>query len=73
MPIDERKANWRFETQWALPAHIVGSTDFTDKKNLLEELDSLLKIDLVDRLTFPAYISSVELQYKLSDLEDGKD
>ncbi len=32
MQIDERKANWRFEAQWVLPAHMVGSTDFTDKK-----------------------------------------
>jgi hypothetical protein len=70
MPIDERKeANWRFEAQWALPAHMVGSTDFTGKKQLLEELDSLLKRDLVDRSTFPTYISSVELKYRLSDLE----
>jgi hypothetical protein len=69
MPIDERKANWRFEAQWALPAHIVGFTDFTDKTKLLAELDSLLKRDLVDRSTFPTYISSVELKYKLSDLE----
>jgi hypothetical protein len=34
MPIDERKANWRFEAQWALPAHTVGSTYFTDKKKI---------------------------------------
>jgi hypothetical protein len=41
---------------------MVGSTDFTDKKNLPEELDSLLKRDLVDRPTFSTYISSVELK-----------
>jgi hypothetical protein len=44
MPIDERKANWRFEAQWALPAHKVGSTHFTDKYKLLEELDFIKDI-----------------------------
>jgi hypothetical protein len=69
MLIDERKANWCLEAHWALPTHVVGTTDLTDKKNLLEELDSLLKHDMVDRPTFPTYISSVGLKYKLSDLE----
>ena len=69
MPIDKRKANWRFDALWAFPLHMAGSTDFTNRKKLLEELDSLLKRDLVDRSTFPTYISSVELNYKLSDLE----
>ena len=60
---------WHFAALWALPAHMVGSTGFTERKNLLEELDSLLKRDLVERPTFPTNISSVELKYKLSDLE----
>jgi hypothetical protein len=46
---------------------MIGSTDLTDKKNLLEELDSLLKHDMVDRPAFPTYISSVGLKCKLSD------
>ena len=40
-----------------------------DRKFLLEELDSLLKRDLVERPTFPTYTSNVELKFKLSDLE----
>ena len=28
MPIDERKANWRFDALWAFPLHMAGSTDF---------------------------------------------
>ncbi len=51
------------------PAQLVGSTALTDRKCLLEELDSLLKRDLVERPTFPTYTSYVELKFKLSDLE----
>ena len=69
MPIDKRKANWRFDALWAFPLHMAGSTDFTNRKKLLEELDSLLKRDLVDRPAFQTNIGSVELKYKLSDLE----
>ncbi len=29
---------------WAFPAHMVGSTDFTNRKKLLEQLDSLLMV-----------------------------
>ncbi len=54
---------------WAVPARLVGSTALTDRKCLLEELDSLLKRDLVERPTFPAHTSYVELKFKLSDLE----
>jgi hypothetical protein len=54
---------------WAVPAQLIGSTALTDRKCLLEELDSLVKRDLVDRLTFPTYTSYVELKSTLSDLE----
>jgi hypothetical protein len=48
---------------------LVGSSALTDKKCLLEELDSLLKRDLVKRPMIPTYTSYVELKFKLSDLE----
>jgi hypothetical protein len=62
MPLDVRKANWRFDALWAFPAHMVGSTDFTNRKNLLKELDSLLKRDLVESPTVQTNIGSVELK-----------
>ncbi len=55
MPIDERKANWRFDALWVLPAHRIGSTDFTNRKKLLDELDSLDKRDLMERPTLNMY------------------
>ena len=59
MLLDVRKANWRFDALWAFPAHTVGSTDFANRKNLPEELDSLLKRDLVERPTFQTNIGSI--------------
>ena len=69
MPCNARRAAWRFDALWAVPAQLVGSAALTDRKCLLEELDSLLKRDLVERPTFPTYTSNVELKFKLSDLE----
>ena len=69
MPSNARRAAWRFDALWAVPARLVGSTALTDRTCLLEELDSLLKRDLVERPTFPTYTSNVELKFKLSDLE----
>ena len=69
MPGNARKANWRFDALWAFPAQLVGSTESTDRKSLLEKLDSLLKRDLVARPTYPTCTGYVELKYKLSDLE----
>jgi hypothetical protein len=59
MPSNAHKAAWRFEALWAFPAQLVGSTESTDIKCLLEELDSLLKRDSVERQTFPTYTSYV--------------
>ena len=69
MPRDDRKGAWRFDTLWTLPAHIVGSTSFTDRNCLLSEVDSAFKRDVVERQEFPNYIRNVEIIYKLSDLE----
>jgi hypothetical protein len=69
MPPDDRKGAWRFDTLWRLPMHMVGSTSFTDRRNLLDELESAFKRDLVERTTFPMHIINVEIKYKLSDLE----
>jgi hypothetical protein len=69
MPGNARKANWRFDALWAFPAQLVGSTESTDRKSLLEKLDSLLKRDLVERPTYPTCTGYVELKYKLSDLD----
>ncbi len=68
MPSNARRAAWRFDALWAVPAQLVGSTALTDRKCLLEELHSLLKRDLVESPTFPTYTSYVELKFKLSDL-----
>ena len=46
----------------SLLAHMAGSTDFTYRKKLLQELDSLFKRDLVERPTIQTYILSVELK-----------
>jgi hypothetical protein len=59
----------RFDALWAFPAQLVGSTESTDRKSLLEKLDSLLKRDLVERPTYPTCTGYVELKYKLSDLD----
>jgi hypothetical protein len=69
MPSNARRAAWRFEALWAVPAQLVGFIALIDKKCLLEELDSLLKRDLVERPTFPTHTSNVDLNFKLSDLE----
>ncbi len=69
MPSNARKAAWRFDGLWAVPAQLFGSIALTDRKGLLEELDSLLKRDLVECPTFPTYTSYAELKFKLSDLE----
>ena len=69
MPRDSRKAAWRFDSLWAFPVHMVGSSSFTNRNCLLSELDSVLKRDLVERPTFPTNTSYVEIKYKLSDLE----
>ena len=69
MPGNARKANWRFDALWAFPAQLVGSTESTDRKSLLEKLDSLLKRDLVEHPTFPTCTGYVGLKYKLSDLD----
>jgi hypothetical protein len=64
MQSNARKAAWRFDAMWAVPARLVGSTALTDRKCLLEELDSLLKRDLVEHPTFPAHTSYVKLKLK---------
>ncbi len=48
---------------------MVGSTSFTDQSNLLHELESAFKRDVVQRTTFPMHTINVEIKYKLSDLE----
>jgi hypothetical protein len=69
MPSNARRAAWHFDALLAVPAPLFRSPALIDKKCLLEELDSLLKRDLVKRPTFPTYTSNVELKLKLSDLE----
>ena len=69
MPRDDRKGAWRFDSLWTLPAHIIGSTSFTDQNCILSELDSAFKRDVVERPEFPNNIRNVEMKYKLSDLE----
>ena len=69
MPLDARKGAWRFDTLWKLPMHMVGSASFTDRSNLLDELESAFKRDVLERTTFPMHTINIEIKYKLSDLE----
>ncbi len=48
---------------------MLGPTAFTDRSNLLDELESAFKRDVVERTTFPMHNISVEIKYKMSDLE----
>jgi len=49
---------------------MIGSTTFTstDRRNVLNELESAFKCDVVERTTFPMQTINVEIRYKLSDL-----
>ncbi len=46
-------------------------TSFTDRSNLLDELESAFKRDVVESTvtTFPMHTINVEIKYKLSDFE----
>ena len=69
MPPDARKGSWCFDTLWTLSTHMVGTVSLTDRNSLLSELDSAFKRDVLERDTFPPNTRSVEIKYKLSDLE----
>jgi hypothetical protein len=55
MPPDARKGAWRFDALWRHPTHMVGSISFigTDRSNVLDELETALKRDVVEVTTFP--------------------
>ncbi len=61
MPPSARKGNWHFDTLWEFPPVITSV--------FIHEVDSALKRDFLERGTRPLYLKSVELKYKLSDLE----
>ncbi len=71
MPQDARKGAWRFHTLRKLPAHMVGSTPVADndRNNVMDELGTAFKRDVVERTTFPMNTRNVEIKYKLSDLD----
>ncbi len=71
MSPDACKGAWRFDTLWELPTHKFGSTAFTDtdRSNILDESETAFKRDAVERTTFLMDTISVEIKYKLSDLE----
>jgi hypothetical protein len=67
MPASARKGNWHFETLWTFPELLPISPIITSV--FLHEVDSALNRDFLERDTRPIYLKSVELKYKLSDLE----
>ena len=69
MPPKDRKGAWRFDTLWTLSTHMVGSVSLTDQNSLHSELESAFKRDVLERDTFPPNTRSVQIKYKLSDLE----
>ena len=69
MPPDARKGSWRFDTLWTLSTHMVESVSLTDQNSLHSELESAFKRDVLERDTFPPNTRSVQIKYKLSDLE----
>jgi hypothetical protein len=62
-----RKGNWHFETLWTFPGLLPFPPIITSV--FIHEVDSALKRDFLERDTRPPYLKSVELKYKLSDLE----
>ena len=66
MPASRRHASWHFQTLWAIPAsiHITNA----DTSDCLVVVDAVLTRDLLERVTRPPYLSSVQLKYKYSDL-----
>jgi hypothetical protein len=71
MPQDARKGAWRFDTLWTLPTHMVGYTPVpdNDRSNVMDELETAFKRNVVERPTFPTNTRNVEIKYKLSDLD----
>ena len=71
MPQDARKGAWRFDTLWNLPTHMIGYTPVpdNDQSNVIDELETAFKHDVVERTTFPMNTRNVEIKYKLSDLD----
>ena len=63
-----KKGTWRFKANWTLPARLVG-TCFSDPSRVLEELDSEISRDLLERQTKPRFLRNIELRYSLADLE----
>ena len=66
MSASRRHASWHFQTVWAIPAssHITNA----DTSDCLVVVDDVLTRDLLERVTRPPYLSSVQLKYKYSDL-----
>ena len=66
MSASRRHASWHFQTLWAIPAsiHITNA----DTSDCLVVVDAVLTRDLLERVTRPPYLSSVQLKYKHSDL-----
>ena len=63
-----KKGTWRFKANWTLPARLVGNC-FSDPSRVLEELDSEISRDLLDRQTRPRFLTNIELRYSLADWE----
>ena len=65
---NKKKGTWCFKANWTLPARLVGNC-FSDPSRVLEELDSEISRDLLDRQTRPRFLTNIELRYSLADWE----
>ena len=65
---NKRKGTWRFKANWTVPAHLVGDS-FPDPKGVLDELESEISRDLLERQSMPRFLTNIELRYSVADWE----
>ena len=63
-----RKSTWRFKANWTVPARLVGNR-FSDPKGVLDELESEISRDLLERQSMPRFLANIELRYSVADWE----
>ena len=65
---NKRKGTWRFKANWTVPARLVGNR-FSDPKGVLDELESEISRDLLERQSMPRFLTNIELRYSVADWE----
>jgi hypothetical protein len=63
-----RKSTWRFKANWTVPAHLIGN-QFSKPKGVLDELESEISRDLLERQSMPRFLANIELRYSVADWE----